>query len=215
MSTAVLSCEIEPVEAAFRRGIGAQPMGRYAMRRSSCFSTLQGITWQLGQDAKPLRRLLFSDASQRGNIRAVHRAMERHRARARGTRARPRPSARPPGGYRIDDLRMRNEQRFNLFRGNIFAAADDDVLLAVGNEKIAVVGGAANVAGAIPAPRQKHAFVQRRAGIADVKSGASCTEIAVIPCGDRPQRRRRESKPQRLSRTQWSAVQAALAPPPR
>src|SRR3546814_10639944 len=55
----------------------------------------------------------------------------------------------------VDNLRMRKQQRLDFLRRDILAAANDDILLAVGDEQIALGIEPADVAGAVPAARQE------------------------------------------------------------
>src|SRR3546814_4561180 len=50
----------------------------------------------------------------------------------------------------VDNLRMRKQQRLDFLRRDILAAANDDILLAVGDEQIALGIEPADVAGAVP-----------------------------------------------------------------
>src|SRR3546814_2511854 len=74
---------------------------------------------------------------------------------------------------------MRKQQRLDFLRRDILAAANDDILLAVGDEQIALGIEPADVAGAVPAARQEGARIERGVEITEKKLRPARADLAV------------------------------------
>src|SRR3546814_20744526 len=73
---------------------------------------------------------------------------------------------------------MRKQQRLDFLRRDILAAANDDILLAVGDEQIALGIEPADVAGAVPAARQEGARIERGVELTEKKLRPARGELA-------------------------------------
>ena len=127
----------------------------------------------------------FCRASPRCSRCVAHRGeVRRGRCRAACGRTRSRVLAEPGVGRGDDrdlgDARHAHEQLLDLGRADVLAAADDDVLLAVGDREVAVGVEHADVAGHEPAVGVNAAAVRCRVGVADEAVGPATPDLARL-----------------------------------
>ena len=149
------------------------PLARDASSRSRCrstnFCTLPlGVRGNSSTDAHLLGPLLAREA--RGFEVRPHRGERRSsscpacmRKNAARVLAEPRVGRRDHRD--LGDARHAHEQLLDLLRAHVLAAADDDVLLAIGDREVAVGVEHADVAGHEPAVGVERASVVRRGSV--------------------------------------------------
>ena len=87
-------------------------------------------------------------------------------------------------GRDVGHRRVQGEQVFDLLRGDVLAAADDHVLLAVGDRQVAVGVEPPDVAGAEPTAGEERVGIERRIAVTDEQFGAEADDLAVLAEAD-------------------------------